>query len=257
MTSPQHHATPASSNDTDEGELDRILGLDPTGVYAEMDAATREQYRQACRELATWSQRTPVEAAREAIRFSEQCEAEDPRGRHVGTQLLAEGRPRLETCLGCHVPWAERAARIARRHAAGAYIGSLLGSTALALVGVERLLAVQGLEGLHRVLLVLTLALPLLELLHEGLDSVLTRMTLGLAPLPRLEPERVLSQDTRTLVVTPLLVTSPEDIEAQLRRLEIYYLGNSAPDLYFALLTDFRDAPTKELPEDRELIERL
>ncbi|WP_148712956.1 hypothetical protein [Corallococcus sp. AB030] len=75
--------------------------------------------------------------------------------------------------------------------------------------------------------------------------------------MPRMDPERVLSKETRTLVVTPLLVASLDDIETQLRRLERNFQGNVSPELFFALLTDFPDASQKELPEEAAMLLRL
>ncbi|HEY0093843.1 MAG TPA: hypothetical protein VGB96_05940, partial [Archangium sp.] len=244
-------------NPTDTRELDQLLERDPAGVYAAMDEATREQYRQACRELAAWSKKDVLAVAHEAVRLSEEHEPGDERGRHVGAQLLAEGRPRLEARLGCLVPWRKRATRLLRRHGAQAYVGSLVVLLALALLGVERFLAARGVEPLHRVLLPALLAISLLDFIQGRVNAVLSSLAPKLKPLPRLEPQRVFSPDTRTMVVTPLLVTSAEDIENQLRMLEINYLGNVEPELLFALLTDFRDAPEKELPGEQALRERL
>jgi cyclic beta-1,2-glucan synthetase len=39
-----------------------------------------------------------------------------------------------------------------------------------------------------------------------------------------------------------------------LEGLEIRYLGNRDPNLFFALLTDFRDAPEPSQPDDAELL---
>jgi cyclic beta-1,2-glucan synthetase len=241
---------------TDTRALDLILERDPSGVYAVMDEATRERYRQVCRQLATWSKKDPLTVAHEAIRLSEEHAAGDERGRHVGAQLLAEGRPQLEARLGCLVPPRERAARLVRQ-GPNAYVVSIFVLLALALLGVERFLAARAVEPLHRVLLVAIFSLSLLEFIRERVDAVLSLLVPPLAPLPRLEPQRVFTPDTRTLVVTPLLITGAEDIESQLRMLEINYLGNAEPDLLFALLTDFRDAPEKELPGEEELLERL
>jgi hypothetical protein len=237
--------------------LDPILERDPAGVYAAMDAGTRERYRQACQELAVWSGRDPVQVANEALRLCEEHDTNDPRGRHVGEHLLAGGRPRLEARLGCRVPWVDRVTRFVRRHAVGLYVGSLVLLTGLVLLGMERFLAARELELSHRLILTALFALSVLEFLQELVDFVLWRLVPDPPLLPKLDPERVLSRDTRTLVVTPLLVASAEDIEAQLRKLEINYLGNVAPDLLFALLTDFPDAPAKELPGESELLERL
>ncbi|WP_375772567.1 glycosyltransferase family 2 protein [Archangium gephyra] len=222
-----------------------------------MDEATRERYRRACQEVAAWSGRTPSEAAHEALRLSEEHDAGEPRGRHVGAWLLAEGRARLEASLGCKLPWRARAARFARRHSQGLYVGSLLLVTALLALGIERLLATRGMQPLHRLLLVAILAPQVLDLLQERFELLASRLVRHLEPLPRLEPERVFSPDTRTLVVTPLLVASAEDIDSQLRMMEINYLGNVEPELFFALLTDFRDAPEKDMPADGGLRERL
>ncbi|QRO02200.1 hypothetical protein JRI60_25885 [Archangium violaceum] len=237
--------------------VERLLEQDPAGFYTAMDGATRGRYIRACEQLAEWSQREPAEVAREAVLLAQAPPSDDVRGRHVGTYLIAEGRPQLEARLGCRVPSRERLSRVAHRHAATAYVGTLVALTALSLAGVERLLASRGMEPLHRVLLLVLLVFPVLEILQERVDKLLARLVKDAGPLPRLEPARVLAPDTRTLVVTPLLITSAEDIDQQLRKLENNYLGNISPDLLFALLTDFGDAQDKELPGERELVERL
>ena len=45
------------------------------------------------------------------------------------------------------------------------------------------------------------------------------------------------------MVVVPTLLGSPQEMDALLEALEIRYLGNRDPNLFFALLTDFPDAP--------------
>ncbi|SEM13125.1 cyclic beta-1,2-glucan synthetase [Stigmatella aurantiaca] len=236
-------------------DLGRILLSDPSGTYTTMDAPTRERYGRACWELAAWSKRSPDEVAHAAVQLSQAHDAGDARGRHVGTQLLAEGRPRLEAHLGCRVPWRVRIARGVKRHAAGAYVGAILLLSLLLLGGIGWLLPWE--EPLHRALFLALLALPVLRCVHDPLDALLASLHPNLEPLPRLEPEQVLTQDTRTLAVTPLLITSVEDIDAQLRKLEINYQGNVSPHVLFAVLTDFADAPAKDMPGDQELLARM
>ncbi|MCA1660574.1 MAG: hypothetical protein LC642_08595, partial [Verrucomicrobiaceae bacterium] len=62
-------------------------------------------------------------------------------------------------------------------------------------------------------------------------------------------------EDCRTLVVVPMLLTTPDAIRNELARLEIRYLGNQDPNLRFALLSDFADAPRQHMPEDPEYLE--
>ena len=56
------------------------------------------------------------------------------------------------------------------------------------------------------------------------------------------------------MVVVPTLLGRPEDVPDLLEALEIRYLGNRDPNLFFALLTDFRDAPERTQPGDDELV---
>ncbi len=52
------------------------------------------------------------------------------------------------------------------------------------------------------------------------------------------------------MVVVPTLLSGRQEIDDLLEALEIRYLGNRDTNLFFALLTDFRDAPEQTLPDD-------
>ncbi|SES97027.1 hypothetical protein [Stigmatella erecta] len=251
----QPPSPPSVRTDNSAEALGRILQSDPSGTYPSMDAATRERYEHACLELAAWSKRTPSEVAHAAVQLSQEHDAGDARGRHVGTHLLAEGRPLLEARLGCRVPGSVRIGRRVKRHAEGLYVGTLLVLTLVFLGGIGLLLPWE--EPLHRVLFLALLALPVLRFVHDPFDALLASRYQNLEPLSRLEPAQALSEDTRTLVVTPLLITNVEDIDAQLRKLEINYQGNVSPHVLFAVLTDFADAPAKDMPGDQELLARM
>ncbi|OYW13478.1 MAG: hypothetical protein B7Z55_16785, partial [Planctomycetales bacterium 12-60-4] len=60
-----------------------------------------------------------------------------------------------------------------------------------------------------------------------------------------------------TLVVVPTMLTSSSGIESLLERIEIRYLANRDAALNFALLTDFEDACTAEMPTDAAFIAQI
>ena len=60
--------------------------------------------------------------------------------------------------------------------------------------------------------------------------------------------------DLRTLVAVPTLLISLKEIEEQIARLEIHYLASAQGDLHFALLSDWRDAPSEHVDGDEELL---
>jgi len=74
--------------------------------------------------------------------------------------------------------------------------------------------------------------------------------------LPRMDFEKGIPDDCRTMVVIPTLLAHRDEVEELLQQLERHFLSNSDPNLYFALLTDFADAPRQHMPDDEDLIEQ-
>jgi hypothetical protein len=58
----------------------------------------------------------------------------------------------------------------------------------------------------------------------------------------------------RTMVVVPALLENAAEIDHLLQEMELRYLSNPDPQLTYALLTDFGDAPAQNMPEDESLL---
>src|SRR6266480_617169 len=228
------------------------LAADPAGVYARMDFETRDRCRSAVEEIARWSNCSEQKTIDHALALAKA--AQDQVARHVGYYLIDAGRPVLEQATGARVPLAERSRRWIRAHAASAYFGSIL--LLMAALVAAPLLFVAGL--VHWVtlgLLGLLLLLPASELAVLVANYFVTSL-LPPQVLPKISFEKEgIPDDCRTLVVVPMLLTTPSAIQNQLSRLEIHYLGNTDPNLRFSLLSDFSDAPRQTMPEDAEYID--
>ena len=72
--------------------------------------------------------------------------------------------------------------------------------------------------------------------------------------LPRMDFSEGIPPGNRTMVVVPTLLESAEELNHLLQELELYYLSNPDPQLTYALLTDFGDAPAQNMPEDEQLL---
>src|SRR5262249_48712282 len=77
-------------------------------------------------------------------------------------------------------------------------------------------------------------------------------LTLFLPPrvLPKLDFKNGIPADCASFVVMPTMLLRPESAAALAERLEVHYLSNPDPQLRFALLADFADAPAETMPED-------
>jgi cyclic beta-1,2-glucan synthetase len=228
------------------------LAADPAGVYARQDFETRDRYRSAVEEIARWSNCSEQKTIDHALALAKA--AQDEVARHVGYYLIDAGRPVLEQATGARVPLAERSRRWLRAHAAAAYFGSLW--LLMAALVVAPLIFVAGLVPWVTLgLLGLLLLLPASELAVLVVNYLVTSL-LPPEVLPKMSFEKEgIPDDCRTLVVVPMLLTTPSAIQNQLSRLEIHYLGNTDANLRFSLLSDFSDAPRQSMPEDAEYID--
>src|SRR5213595_3269647 len=228
------------------------LAADPAGVYARLDFETSDRCRGAVEEVARWSRCSEQKTIDQALALAKA--AEDEVARHVGYYLIDAGRPALERATSAKVPLAERLRRWLRAHGVGAYFGSIFLLTA-AMVVAPLLFSAGSVHSLTHGLLGFLLLLPASELAVLAVNYFVTSL-LPPQVLPKMSFKKEgIPDDCRTLVVVPLLLTTPDAIQNELNRLEIRYLGNTDANLRFSLLTDFADAPRESMPEDAEYID--
>ncbi len=68
--------------------------------------------------------------------------------------------------------------------------------------------------------------------------------------LPRLAFRDGLGDDQRTIVVMPVMLGDPSAAVPLCAQLEQHFIANPEPQVQFALLSDFADAPAQQMPED-------
>jgi cellobiose phosphorylase len=236
--------------------VEQILREDPTAMYASQDFATRDRYRHVIEDVARDSAYSEMAVAREAIVHAKAAAAQrgqHDRCAHVGYYLIDQGRQRLERAVGCRLSLKSRINRASRHVRLFLYLGPILVltllSTAVVLSAFGRFDPGDWRVWFFAPLLVIgtsALAVPLVNLL----------VTLALPPraLPRMDLSKGIPDRHRTMVIVPTLLTRPQDIDDLLEAMEIRYLGNRDPNLFFALLTDFRDAHEQTLPDDEVLL---
>jgi len=246
--------------------VEQTLREDPSGMYASQDFATRDRYRHVIEDVARAGSCSELAVVREAIVLAQAAAQQaksngldsdesdkNDRRMHVGYYLIDHGRHILERAVGCRLPWKLRITRASWHIRLALYLGPILLLTALATLllffafdGVAPadwrywFFAVAG------VVSVSALAVPLVNLV----------VTLVLPPraLPRLDFSQGIPDEHRTMVVVPTLLNKPQEIDNLLEALEIRYLGNRDANLFFALLTDYRDAAEETLPGDAALM---
>lgn len=232
--------------------VDDILRNDPAGVYIRMDTSTRDRYRHEIEAISRRSEATEIEVAARARELAEK--GEDELTRHVGYYLLDKGREALEESVGYTPAITEWVLRGVKRHATPVYLGGIALLTAGFVGGLLMAAARAGTSSAVLVLLGVLALLPASELALQAVNYLVTRFITPY-PLPRMSFKEGIPDEYRTLVVVPMMLLTPDSIRDEVERLEIRYLANPDNNLRFALLSDFSDAPEKEMPDDAERLE--
>ena len=232
------------------GAVDHILRQDPARAYPRMDIESRNLYLQVIQQLGAASETEEAEVARRAIalaRAAREEGASNPRMRerrsHVGYCLIGEGRALLEKQIRFHASFAER---VRQAVLAGPEIYYFVGIELLTFAVIAFLLIgvrspVSALAGFMLLLLPAT----------EAAWSVMNQLTSFILPprtIPKLDFSEGIPPECTTMVVVPTLVLNEAYVRRMVRELEIRFLANRDPRLYFALLTD---APDSQFPSDQ------
>ena len=236
--------------------VERILREDPSNIYVRMDFTTRDRYRHVIERIAKKSLLPESEVARTAINLARKNRSENGHAdykEHVGFYLIDRGFSELEQLTKARYSTVEKMMRLGRRIPLLLYIGSII-LTTCSLAGIMLMKAhTDGLQGWP---LLILLFITLLSASHLAIALVNWLATLLVTPhpLPKIDFSQGTPPECRTLVAIPTMLLSENNIHKIIEALEIRFLANRDDHLFFALLTDFRDAGEETMPDDETLL---
>ncbi|MBZ0114805.1 MAG: hypothetical protein K8J08_20260 [Thermoanaerobaculia bacterium] len=226
--------------------------------YVAMDFVSRNHYRQAIEALARGAERPELEVTQAAVARAQAAHGDAPgdddaRVRDAGYYLIGRGRIPFELSIGFRPSLRLRLGRAFVDAATPGFFGSLLVFTAFILAGPIALGALGGMSTKGLLVLGLLAFIPASDLAVALLNREVTTVVPPKL-LPRFEWSAGVPAECRTMVVVPTLLTGLDDVEEQVERLEVHYLGNADGDVQFALLSDWSDAPNEQRPDDQAIL---
>ena len=224
---------------------------DPSGDYARMTFATRDQYRHAAERIAKHSDATEVAVAEKAVALASEHPADDRRA-HVGYWLVDRGVDELERSVAYAPPAALQVHRWILRHPNLVYVGGITAGTVAALAPVFLVMG-SSVHGAWMAVLLVSL-LPAFDIAVNVMSQLVTAF---LPPriLPKLDFRLLgVPESCRTAVVVPTLFADVAAVHDGLANLEVQYLANREEHLHYAVLSDFTDAATEHLDGDDAIV---
>ncbi|QGJ70915.1 Cellobiose phosphorylase [Planctomycetales bacterium 10988] len=256
-----------------QSRVHQRLQEDPISTYGQMSFASRDRYRHVIEKIAKRSPRSEPQVAAVAVELAQEAadhpraEGEDffrgepiERASHVGYYLVDQGRYLLERSVGYRPTLGDRWTNSIQQAPLVWYWGSLATFTLLAGALIGWIAWESGIAANWSWWFITLLAVFLfLPLVQTSISCVhwLTTLVVPPNPIDRFDFSKGIPDRCRSLVVVPTMISSTRAVDSLLEALEIRFLANRDGNLFFALLTDFPDAASPEMPTDAELLQRM
>ena len=235
--------------------------LSKSADFNNMDFPTRDRYRHGIEDLAKGSGLAEIEVAQRVIEKVQRLQASvsssdadvSPVCFDPGYYLISQGRLEFEHEIGFRSNWRQRLIRSYMSRASTAYLSSIL---LISLAVLWWPAAAAWHTQITPLILLLLLLLGFFPALEIGVAVVNRAVPKFIGPryLPRLKLPDGVPGSAPTFIVIPTLLGDEHDIREQIANLEIHYLSNPDGEVYFAILSDWPDADSAELPEEGALL---
>ncbi len=233
-------------------EVERILKLDPCGIYPQMDFNSRNYYRDIVMKLGSKWDTTEINIARLCLDSATEKYRQNPSitaESHVGYYLAGKGRGALTERLG------NNKSQFFKNRERW-YISSIVIFTVLIAL-ISTMNSIEKEKGGVAVVALLTGILsiiPASEIVVSVLNSCISRAAKP-AILPKLELKDGIPEDWATMVIIPTLIPNVKRTVELIDNLEVFYLANKGSNIYFTLVGDFKDADEEALSDDNVIVE--
>ena len=230
-----------------------ILNEDPAGIFPLMNFETRDSYRHVIEKIAKRSRQTECDVARYVVTMA-QGAPKDSREGHIGYYVIDRGLAQLEAHFRCHIRSPRASVRSGQGARLFAYLAGLAVLTALFTAPFVYALMITGTPQWLTVVLGVFFAISASQAALPLCNAAATRIVVP-QRLPQMDFSEGIPENSRAIIAIATMLGSRRAADALIDGLEIRYLANRDPNLFFALLTDFPDADKELLPDDVELLE--
>ncbi len=234
--------------------IEKELKNDPSNIYSKMDDNSRNLYRWEIEKLSHKYKVPEWEVAKKVVSLAQRKRKKDETLHldHVGTYLFGEGREALKAKL---------LNRKQEKPKNGRDIKRVMYFTIIALLSILLFTVLLGLINFSSVdnqtLCLIFLIISIIPVFSAAIEitNYIYNFIVPTSILPALDFTKKIPSAYKTIVVMPIILTDAKQVKRYIFRMEKYYLANDQTNLSFAILGDFKDAPNREMEQDKAIIE--
>ena len=216
--------------------VERILEEDD--VYKKMDYQTKSFYRLRVQKLAKKTHSSEVYIANKCLELTKNKTGKEA---HIGYYIISDGKTELLKELQNKKIW-----QINNNTKSKIYVSIIYFLTVL----FTLLIATKS-----WIIAILSF-IPLQNAITQFMQYLLSKFVKPKI-IPKLDfNDTGIPKEYTTMCVIPVLLKNTEDVEKMMKKLEVYYLANKGPNLYFTLLGDCTSEKIEKKEKDALIIKK-
>lgn len=230
-------------------KVEEILNKDPSNTYMSMEFKSKDYYRHQIEKLSRKLGVNEIILTQTAFELAaeKQKNKEEIYKAHIGYYIIDDGVKELREKLNSQ-------GKLDKKISESCFVViNVLGTIAIIaatilgswLIGVNFTLS-----GL--IIWSLLMVAPANEIVASIINILVSRFV-PISFIPKLDYLKEIPDESKTIVVIPAILSSPERAKELLGQLEVAYHANKSENIYFALLGDFKDSTEEKTADDDEI----
>ena len=228
--------------------VEDILKQDPAQVYPIMEYKTKEYYRNKIKEISNKTKISEIYIARKTLEICREKQ-EKQKETHIGYYLIDKGINELYEKLEY-----KTRKQIEEKTKTKIYISLIL---VLSVILSAILATIINSKINNIVIFILSFIIffiPTTEITIQIIQYILSKIVKPKL-IPKIDFSNGIDKENSTMVIIPTILDSKEKVKELMEKLEVYYIANKSPNIYFTLLGDCTESIKKEEDFDKEVIE--
>ncbi|KGM97083.1 NdvB [Clostridium botulinum] len=237
--------------------VEKYLREDPLDIYSKMDFKSRDYYRHKIEKLSKSLSKSEIFIAKKAIECAKEATevGEKDYKKHVGYYIVDKGVKRLKQRIYGSDKVPNSFKDNLKENSVACYIGTIIVCT-LIVIGIFLGLSYinDGQRKLWRyIIATIALLVPCSEIVISILNWTITN-TITPNFIPKIEFKEDIGEDNKTIVVIPTIINNVKRAKQLVENMEVYFLANSDKNIYFAILSDFKDSDKEKEEQDEKIL---
>ncbi len=218
--------------------VEDILKQDPSNIYPYMDYKTKEYYQNKIKEISKKTKISEIYIAKKTLEIAQK---EQGKKAHIGYYLIDDGISTLYQELKYKNNNNTKPETKVKQY--------------ILLVFILTIILTSGIVTITKSILSFILFfIPCSEIIIQIIQYISNKIVKPKL-IPKMDYQKGIPEDKATMVVIPTIIKNEEKVRELMRKLEVYYVANKSPNIYFALLGDCTESIKKEEPYDKDIIE--